>query len=124
MGTSRIVIVQFLVPSYDRAGRPYPRSLRDRIQRRLEDEFGGWSLVSDRPLPGAWRNPDSGEVERDDSWRYEIGIPGGRIADFDAYLASLAHDLDQKALWRVVHVGSEGKAILARPAGGQHGKRG
>ena len=32
------------------------------MARDLEDRFGGWSLASDKPLEGAWRNPESGEV--------------------------------------------------------------
>jgi hypothetical protein len=84
------------------------------VRRDLEDRFDGWSLAADKPLTGAWRNPESGQVEYDDSWRYEIGIDPSRLADLDAYLAQLAHRLGQKALWRVAYAGGEGKVIPAR----------
>jgi len=33
-------------------------------------------------MKGAWRNPESGEVEYDDSWRSELGIdPSGSPRD-------------------------------------------
>lgn len=69
---------------------------------------------ADKPLTGAWRNPGSGQVEYDDSWRYEIGIDPSRLADLDAYLVQLARRLGQKALWRVAYAGGEGKVIPAR----------
>ena len=110
-----VLVVQFLVPVYDRDGMPYRRSVQKQIQRDLEDRFDGWSLAADKPLPGAWRNPASGEVEYDDSWRYEVGIAPERIDELDDYLGELAHRLGQKALWRVVYAGGEGKVIAARP---------
>ncbi len=108
------LVVQFLVPVYDRDGNPYRRSIQKQIRRDLEDRFDGWSLAADKPLPGAWRNPASGEMEFDDSWRYELGIAQGRLDELDAYLGELAHHLGQKALWRVVYAGGEGKVIAAR----------
>lgn len=111
---AQILVVQFLVPTYDRRGKPYPRSVHKRLRRDLEERFDGWSLAAEKPLAGAWRNPASGEVEYDDSWRYELGIVPGRLAALDDYLAELAHRLGQKALWRVVYAGGEGRVILAR----------
>ena len=110
-----LLVVQFLVPVKDRAGNDYPRSVRDHICRELEARFGGWSLMGAGPLPGAWRNPESGEVEADASFRYEIGIAPGRIRKLDDFLAELAHRLGQKAIWRVVYAGSEARAVEARP---------
>lgn len=113
------LVVQFLVPVYDRDGKPYARSVQKEIRRELEDLFDGWSLAAEKPLPGAWRNPASGEVEYDDSWRYEVGFPPERLSELDDYLAALAHRLGQKALWRVVYAGGEGKVIDARPPAGK-----
>ncbi|HVE82722.1 MAG TPA: hypothetical protein VND93_07730 [Myxococcales bacterium] len=113
-GESQILVVQFLVPVYDRKGRPYPRSVHKQIRRDLEDHFDGWSLAADRPLTGAWRNPESGEVEYDDSWRYEVGIAPDRLTELDDYLAALSYRLGQKALWRVAYAGGEGKVVPAR----------
>jgi hypothetical protein len=113
-----LLVVQFLVPKYDRSGDPYPRSIHVSLRRDLEERFGGWSSLGDAPLPGAWRNPESGEIEYDDSWRYEVGIPPARIREFDDYLADLARRIGQKAIWRVAYAGGEGKAIPAgRPRG-------
>src|ERR1017187_7204579 len=106
--------------SGQRSGRSGARSASRRGGARLDwvdrgsDRFDGWSLAADKPLTGAWRNPESGQVEYDDSWRYEIGIAPSRLADLDAYLAQLAHRLGQKALWRVAYAGGEGKVIPAR----------
>lgn len=110
-----MIIVQFLVPKYDREGRPYPRSAHQHLRRDLEETFDGWSSLGDAPLPGAWRNPESGEIEYDDSWRYEVGIASKRLAELDEYLAEIAHRLGQRAIWRVVYTGGKGKAIPARP---------
>ena len=108
------LVVQFLVPVYDRAGKPYPRAVHERVRRELEERFDGWSLAGDKPLPGAWRNPASWEVEYDDSWRYEVGIASERLTELDDYLAELAHRLGQKAIWRVLYAGGEGKVIASR----------
>lgn len=109
-----MLVVQFLVPVYDRNRKPYPRSVQKRLRKDLEERFDGWSLAGDKPLPGAWRNPASGEVEYDDSWRYEIGVAPDRLAELDDYLAELAHRLGQKAIWRVLYAAGEGKVIPAR----------
>lgn len=85
-----------------------------RLQQELEERFGGWSLAADQPLPGAWRNPASGEVEYDESWRYEVGVNRGRLDELDEYLARLAGRLGQKAIWRVRYGKGEGRAIEAR----------
>jgi len=107
------LVVQFLVPVFDRNGRAYARSVRNRIRRDLEGRFGGWSLAADRPLAGAWRNPGSGDVEYDESWRYEVGIDPTRLHELDTYLAGLAFRLGQKAIWRVAYAGGEGRVIPA-----------
>ena len=109
-----LLVVQFLIPKYDREGNPYPRSVHENLRKDLEDQFDGWSSLGDEPLPGAWRNSQSDEIEYDDSWRYEVGIAPDRLQEFDDFLAGLAHRLSQKAIWRVVYEGGEGKAIPAR----------
>lgn len=106
-----LVVVQFLVPVLDRRGREYDYATFARLRSELERLFGGWSLVSDRPLPGAWRNPETGEVERDSSWRYEVGLPAARLGELDALLARFARRIDQKAIWRVIS--GEGRAVTA-----------
>ena len=47
---SELLVVQFLVPLCDRAGKRYPRSVQRRIWSDLQDRFDGWSLASDKPL--------------------------------------------------------------------------
>jgi hypothetical protein len=119
---TQVLVVQFLVPVYDRKGKPYRRSVQKQVRRDLEDRFDGWSLAGDRPLEGAWRNPSSGMVEHDESWRYEIGIAPHRLAELDEYLGELAHRLGQKAIWRVVYAGGEGKVIPACPPGARRAR--
>jgi hypothetical protein len=82
----------------------------------LEQRFGGWSLAGGRPLEGAWRNPSSGEIEYDASWRYEIGLEPNRLPELDVYLGELARRLGQAAIWRVVYAGGDAAVILAHPA--------
>ncbi len=111
---SSLLACQFLIPTRDREGKAYSRGVFKAIQRGLEDRFDGWSLVSNNPAPGAWRAPDTGEVEYDESWRYEIGIPRERIGELDEYLAEIAHMMGQKAIWRVAYDKAEGKVVSAR----------
>jgi hypothetical protein len=94
-----VIVVHFLVPRRDRSGKPYPCSVQQQVRRDLERLFHGWSSLGAGALPGAWRNPESGEVEYDESWRYEIGIDPDRLSDLDSYLSHLAHRLGQNALW-------------------------
>lgn len=109
-----LLVVHFLVPVHDRNGEPYPRSVRDLLRADLEELFDGWSSLGNQPLPGAWRNPFSGEVEYDESWRYEVGIEPERLEELDSYLSELGHRLGQKAIWRVIYRDGEGMAIPAR----------
>jgi hypothetical protein len=119
----QLLVVQFLVPKYDRSGKPYPRSVHEQLRKDLEDKFDGWSSLGDEPLPGAWRNPESGVVEYDESWRYEVGVASDRLVELDDYLGELAHRLGQKAIWRVLYAGGEGKVIPARAPGVGRGKQ-
>ena len=109
-----LLVVQFLVPKRNREGRAYSRSVHQELRADLELRFDGWSSLGDAPLPGAWRNPATGEIERDDSWRYEVGIAPERLEEFDGFLAELAHRIGQAAIWRVAYEGGEGKAVPAR----------
>ena len=119
----RLLVIQFLIPKFNRDGVPYPRRVHEDLRRELEERFDGWSSLGDTPLPGAWRNPESGEVEYDASWRYEVGIAAGRLPEFDEFLAVVAAHLGQKAIWRVLYEGGQGKAIPATaPDRGGEGK--
>jgi hypothetical protein len=109
-----VLVVQFLVPVYDRNGKRYGALVHVRLRRDLEKRFDGWSLAGDKPLPGAWRNPESGMIEYDESWRYEVGIAPSRLPELDEYLGGLGLRLGQKALWRVVYAGGGGQVIPAR----------
>jgi hypothetical protein len=109
---SATLIVHFLVPVVDRSGRPYKPSVYKNLQRELEQRFGGWSLAAPEPLRGAWRVPESDDVEYDDSWRYEVGIEPTRLAELDELLAVVAGRMGQKAIWRVVFRG-DARAVAA-----------
>ena len=109
--------IQFLVPVRDRAGKPYPRGVKKEVERNLEDRFGGWTRA-DLPLHGAWRNPETQEIERDLSWRYEVWIAPERVGEIEIYLAELAHRLGQKAIG-VVYGTSTAKVIPARAPGSE-----
>lgn len=121
---SELLVVQFLVPKHDRAGDPYSKAIHRRLRQGLESRFGGWSSLGNEPLPGAWRNPQTGEIEYDESWRYEVGIPAGALAELDGFLADLAYSLDQRAIWRVAYEGAQGTVIQARRPRRRSGPRG
>ncbi len=107
------VVVQFVVPVDDRAGRPYVRDVFARVERRLAEVFGGWSLVNrEGPFPGGWRAPD-GTPEGDHCWRYEVGLALERLGEFDGFLRDLAQRLGQTAVWRIAYLGGEGRLIYA-----------
>ena len=114
-----LVVVHLLIPMNDREGKLYPKNLKRRVEAELARRFGGWTQLSAMPLPGAWRNPETGEIELDSSVRYEVGIPAGRVGELDRLLADLAWELGQRAIWRVIFVGAEGRAIRARTSEGQ-----
>ena len=109
-----LAVVHLLVPVFDRHGRQYAEDLKNRVEEELERRFGGWSQLSARPLPGAWRNPATGQIERDCSLRYEVGVPASRLTELDELLSELATEIGQRAIWRVLFVGAEGRAISAR----------
>lgn len=113
----KLVVVQFLVPSTDTKGQPYRRGILLRLERHLAECYGGWSLVSVGPLPGGWRNPDTGRVERDVSWRYEVAVPADAMKEFDEFLGDLGASLGQAAMYRVVL--GEGLVIPSRKRKGR-----
>ena len=102
--------IQFLVPVADRKGRPYGRATMRRMELELERRFGGWSLVSREPLPGAWRNPSTQQIESDESWRYEVTWTS--VEAVEGYLVRLGRRLGQAAMYMVV-VG-EGRIVDCR----------
>lgn len=109
-----LIVVHFLIPVFDRKGNPYPRNLNKGLQGELEDRFGGWSLIGDKPAPGGWVNPETGEREEDLSLRYEVGIKANQINELDEFLSTIASKLGQEAIWRVIFGEARGKAIFAK----------
>lgn len=96
------VVVHILIPVHDTDGNPYPRPVLQRLQRDLEERFGGWTL-------------GHGEPARERSCCYEVSIPRERLGELDAYLAELAYRLGQERIWRVLHGDGEARSIRARP---------
>lgn len=98
--TSHIAI-QFLIPVTDNDGNPYPGSVFEDLEHELVQRFGGWSLVSGTPMPGAWVD-DAGLIVEDNSCRYEVAIDATRLPELDAYLAEVAKTTKQDAIYRVI----------------------
>src|SRR5450432_4339183 len=48
---AQVLVVQFLVPIYDRKGKPYPRSVQKGVRRDLEDRFDGGPSPPTSPSP-------------------------------------------------------------------------
>lgn len=109
---ARLLVVQFLVPREDRAGKRYSFRVIRALRNELVERYGGWSLTSLEPLPGAWRNPETGATEEDLSWRYEVAVPEDGLDALDEFLAVLAVKLGQAAIYRVVL--GQGAVIAAK----------
>lgn len=107
-----MIVVHFLIPVADRAGKPYRRSIYHRLHKELQERFGGFTRLGARDT-GSWRNPESGELEFDESFRYEVGVERELLDELDAYLGDVAYRIGQKGIWRVVL--GQGKVIEPRP---------
>ena len=66
-------LVQLLLPLYDNAGAPFPRTRYEQVTAELTREFGGLTAYSRSPAEGLWR--EEGErTQRDDIVVYEVMV--------------------------------------------------
>lgn len=87
----------FLVPLSDNEGQPFGTSEWDWLCDELVIRFGGWSL--DGKIEGAWRDPVSGRVYRDSSYRYVVVVEQTAVPGFLAFMADVKARFRQEALY-------------------------
>ena len=66
-------LVQLLLPVYDNAGQPFPRSSYTAVGRELAERFGGLTAYTRAPAEGLWSAED-GKAARDDIVVYEVMV--------------------------------------------------
>ena len=64
-------LIELFLPTYDNAGKPFPKTEFDRIRQELTARFGGVTAFLRSPAVGLWAD-DSGEVRRDDLAIFEV----------------------------------------------------
>lgn len=69
--TTIVHLVQLLLPLYDNAGSPFPRTLYERVTGELTRTFGGLTAYTRSPAEGLWREQGEG-TQRDDIVVYEV----------------------------------------------------
>jgi len=72
-------LVQILLPLRDNRGRPFKRSLHERLRKEITDECGGLTAYTRSPARGVWKS--AGKAKRNDLVVLEImsakhGAPG------------------------------------------------
>lgn len=90
-------LIQILLPLYDNAGQPFPKSLVDQIRQELTDAFGGVTLYLRSPAVGAWEN-ESGAICRDDVILVEVMIQHVDPAWWTAYRQELEKRFRQDSI--------------------------
>jgi hypothetical protein len=64
-------LVQLLLPLYDNDGRPFEKSMYDRVRDELTESFGGVTAYRRSPAEGLWKE-EGGAVARDPLVIYEV----------------------------------------------------
>jgi hypothetical protein len=64
-------LVQLLLPLYDNAGAPFPRTQYERVTAELTGSFGGLTAYTRAPAEGLWSEQGEG-TRRDDIVVYEM----------------------------------------------------
>jgi len=64
-------LVEFLLPTFDNAGRRFPPAEFERIRRELTDRFGGVTAFLRSPAAGLWTD-DAGNLRHDDLAIFEV----------------------------------------------------
>ena len=64
-------MIEFLLPTSDNAGQPFPREEFERIRRELTARFGGVTAFLRSPAAGLWTD-DAGHLRHDDLAIFEV----------------------------------------------------
>ena len=88
-------LVQFYLPVYDNAGKPFPKSAFGQVRAELTERFGGVTAYLRSPAVGAWED-DDGDVQRDDVLLFEVVDEAFDRAWWRGYRVGLCQRFDQE----------------------------
>jgi hypothetical protein len=78
-------------------GKPHARKTWAWLERELfAFEGATWS---DKPYPGFYLDPDTGEQVRDRSYKYVVAIPRARVDELRELLRRACRQFQQKAIY-------------------------
>jgi len=63
--------IEFLLPTFDNDGRPFPRDEFDRIRHELTARYGGVTAFLRAPAAGLWTD-DAGNLRHDELAIFEV----------------------------------------------------
>ena len=92
-----MVLVQFLLPLRDNAGRPFPRADFERVRTELTERFGGVTAFLQAPAAGAWQEED-GHTVRDELVLFEVMVETLERDFWRGYRAELERRFGQEEL--------------------------
>ena len=64
-------LIELFLPTFDNAGKPFPKAEFDRVRHELTTRFGGVTAFLRSPAIGLWAD-NSGDVRRDDLAIFEV----------------------------------------------------
>lgn len=87
-------LFEIFLPTADKAGHPWPRSLFEEVRGELTDRFGGVTAFLRAPGQGLWRST-SGDVQEDDIAVIEVMCDHVDREWWSVYRRRLENQFDQ-----------------------------
>lgn len=93
-----MVEVEFYIPTHQGStGELHPSTAILDLHRFL-DELKGWTIHG--VVRGSWKNPETGEMEREESFHYSVAVSSSDLELLRSFLGGRAKSLfDQKAIY-------------------------
>ncbi len=93
-----MIEIKFLIPTRQgSSGRLHSAGAIVELHRFLEERWG-WHVFP--PAPGGWRNPETGEVIREESFPYFVAVPEEEVEQVRSFMRDRAKVLfDQEAIY-------------------------
>ena len=102
MGTGHDIQCEFLIPVRRDAklsdGKRHLSAAWKWLQERLYVEFRGYTIAPGL-YKGVYEDPDDGSPVMDESFRYEVALPQGRLDDLRAVLQGACVVFQQKCIY-------------------------
>jgi len=106
----RLVKALFLVPNQYNDGRKVPQEILDTFQDRLNEVFGGFTLIS-RDVYGEYVR-QNGTVDKDVNYFYSVALKESQISLLRSLLISFGRQLGQEAVYLEIQYGTEVEILL------------